>query len=302
MNRDRWIQSPECWPLHHEADALVWMPEQDGRLYFRPVENAWDARACPIVALFSSFSLASLPSPFFSAPPSFPLLSSLRPPSLLFRPSLARALSETRAIGLPPTQRVWRRYATRTTIFLAPLLVARSLPLLHPSLPADCACSRLLGGRPSRSCKEMRDCGVGDGFRTVIRLFREVANSQSPRGWTLRLTLQSKPCPLRGLPPFQPRGHQLRTPRALHTLSGTALPANIRCWASSGLGGGPIRGFVPYPLGHPTSRENAEAHTLVTTNTRTKTPRFRIALTHERVNKLTIVCTQLPTTALNLPG
>ena len=257
-------------------------------------------------------ALSLLFSPRFLSPPCPRRSSLLRPPSrssprfdppsLLFRPSLARALSETRAIGLPPTQRVWRRYATRTTIFLAPLLVARSLPLLHPSLPADCACSRLLGGRPSRSCKEMRDCGVGDGFRTVIRLFREVANSQSPRGWTLRLTLQSKPCPLRGLPPFQPRGHQLRTPRALHTLSGTALPANIRCWASSGLGGGPIRGFVPYPLGHPTSRENAEAHTLVTTNTRTKTPRFRIALTHERVNKLTIVCTQLPTTALNLPG
>ena len=19
LNRDRWIQSPECWPLHHEA-------------------------------------------------------------------------------------------------------------------------------------------------------------------------------------------------------------------------------------------------------------------------------------------
>ena len=26
LNRDRWIQGPECWPLHHETILLVLEP------------------------------------------------------------------------------------------------------------------------------------------------------------------------------------------------------------------------------------------------------------------------------------
>ena len=110
LNRDRWIQSPECWPLHHRTNWLAVCPPA-GQPHAPARPERMGPRRC---ALHNSHLLGKLPCTVRSEParyPPAPAAGPSGPPPRGRWPSMAKAGRAKPDHALPRQANAWASFA-----------------------------------------------------------------------------------------------------------------------------------------------------------------------------------------------